>query len=334
MRENEAQQRAVVEAQRRFVADAAHELRAPLTAIQGNLELLERYPNMPSADKDASVHEAAREARRLARLAQDMLSLARGDAGLNLELHPLEFSTLLGEAVRDARHLAQGRTLEVSPLTPCVVSGHGDRLRQLMLVLIDNALKYTPSGGRVGVEQRLAGEWVTVCVTDDGPGIAPQDLSRVFERFYRAEGSRNRETGGTGLGLPIAKWITEQHGGQIWLESEIGRGTTAIVKLPLLPGSLESSRALGTAHDLERRVDSSPVLQDFQEHLTEILKVRWFHDEAVRAAHVRPRQFLRQPARAEDHERNRAVTIVRPDAFQHLETRQPRQVHVNEHESR
>jgi PAS domain S-box-containing protein len=241
VRENEAQQRALVEAQRRFVADAAHELRAPLTAIQGNLELLERYPNMPSADKEDSVHEAAREARRLARLAQDMLSLARGDAGLNLELHPLEFSTLLSDAVRDARHLAQGRTLEVGALTPCIIAGHADRLRQLMLVLIDNAVKYTSSDGRVGVEQRIEGEWVTVRVSDDGPGIAPQDLSRVFERFYRAEGSRNRETGGTGLGLPIAKWITEQHGGQIWLESELGRGTTAIVKLPLLSGSLESS---------------------------------------------------------------------------------------------
>jgi PAS domain S-box-containing protein len=241
LRDSEAQQRALIDAQRRFVADAAHELRAPLTAIQGNLELLERYPNMPLDDRETSVREAAREARRLARLAQDMLSLARGDAGLNLELHPLELSALVSDSVRDARHIAPDRTLEVGTLEPCVIRGHADRLRQLALVLIDNALKYTPGGGRVQVELRVEANCAVLRVSDNGPGIAAEDLERVFERFYRAETSRSRETGGTGLGLPIAKWITEQHGGEIRLESELGRGTTAVVKLPVLEGSLESS---------------------------------------------------------------------------------------------
>jgi PAS domain S-box-containing protein len=241
LRESEAHQRELIEAQRRFVADAAHELRAPLTAIQGNLELLERYPNMPSEDRDASVREAAREARRLARLAQDMLSLARGDAGLNLELHPLELSALVTEAAREARHIARHHTLEVMGLQPCLVQGHADRLRQLALVLIDNALKYTPNGGRVAVELRVEGKCAVLRVSDNGPGIAPEHLERVFERFYRAETSRSRDTGGTGLGLPIAKWIVEQHNGQIWLESEVGRGTTAVVQLPVIEGTLESS---------------------------------------------------------------------------------------------
>jgi PAS domain S-box-containing protein len=235
LRSSEAQQRTLAEAQRRFVADAAHELRAPLTAIQGNLELMERYPNMPETDRAEAVREAARESRRLARLAQDMLSLARGDAGLNLALHPLKLNDLLLEVWRDARHLAHGQTMELGALSACIVNGHPDRLRQLVLVLLDNALKYTPETGRVCLELNVAGEYAVLRVTDTGRGIPADQLPRVFERFYRADESRSRETGGTGLGLSIAHWIVEQHGGEVWLESTVGVGTTAVVKLPVLP---------------------------------------------------------------------------------------------------
>jgi PAS domain S-box-containing protein len=237
LRASEAQGRALSEAQRRFVADAAHELRAPLTAIQGNLELMERYPNMPETDRAEAVREAARESRRLARLAQDMLSLARGDAGLNLALHPLRWHELLSEVWRDARHLAHGQRMELGRLEACVVNGHPDRLRQLALVLIDNALKYTPESGTVSLELNVSDGLALLRVTDTGVGIPADQLARVFERFYRAEESRSRETGGTGLGLSIARWIAEQHGGEVWLESTVGVGTTAIVKLPVLPES-------------------------------------------------------------------------------------------------
>jgi PAS domain S-box-containing protein len=240
LRVSEAQQRALSEAQRRFVADAAHELRAPLTAIQGNLELLERYPNMSEADRAEAVREAARESRRLARLAQDMLSLARGDAGLNLALHPLRFNELLLEVWRDARHLAHGQRMELGALETCVVNGHTDRLRQLILVLLDNALKYTPEKGSVHLELRVTPAHVMVCIKDTGAGIPADQLARVFERFYRADESRSRETGGTGLGLSIARWIAEQHGGEVWLESQVGVGTTAFVQLPVLPESAMS----------------------------------------------------------------------------------------------
>ena len=237
VRASEAQARAFTEAQRRFVADAAHELRAPLTSIQGNLELMERYPDMPDAERVEAVREAVRESRRLARLAHDMLSLARGDAGLNLELHPLALNELLEEVWRDARHLAQGQIMQLEGIEACVVGGHADRLRQLVLVLLDNALKYTPQTGTVRMSLNVEANHALLRVTDTGPGIAANQLPRVFERFYRADPSRSRETGGTGLGLSIARWIAEQHGAQVWLESVVGQGTTALVKFPLLPAS-------------------------------------------------------------------------------------------------
>lgn len=237
VRAGEAQAKALSEAQRRFVADAAHELRAPLTSIQGNLELMERYPDMPDAERVEAVREAVRESRRLARLAHDMLSLARGDAGLNLELHPLALGALLEQVWCDARHLAQGQIMQLEGIEACVVSGHADRLRQLVLVLLDNALKYTPQSGTVRMSLNMKASHALLRITDTGPGIAADQLPRVFERFYRADPSRSRETGGTGLGLSIARWIAEQHGAQVWLESVVGQGTTAVVKLPLLPAS-------------------------------------------------------------------------------------------------
>ena len=237
VRVGEAQARALSEAQRRFVSDAAHELRAPLTSIQGNLELMERYPEMPDTERVEAVREAVRESRRLARLAHDMLSLARGDAGLNLELHPLALGTLLNEVWRDARHLARGQTMQLEGIEACVVSGHADRLRQLALVLLDNALNYTPPSGTVRMSLKVEANHALLRISDTGPGIAADQLVRVFERFYRADPSRSRETGGTGLGLSIARWIAEQHGAQIWLESVVGQGTTAVVKFPLLPAS-------------------------------------------------------------------------------------------------
>jgi PAS domain S-box-containing protein len=215
-------------AQARFVADAAHELRAPLTAIQGNLELLERYPDMDADARQETVSEAAHGARRLARLAQDLLTLARGDAGPDLELHPLSFDALVAEVVQGARHQAHHHTLSFEPAPGVRVNGHADRLRQLVTVLVDNALKYTPVGGVVTVRLEANADAATLCVTDTGPGIAPSDLERVFERFYRAHSA----PGGTGLGLAIARKITEQHGGTIWLESEVGQGTKAFVRLP------------------------------------------------------------------------------------------------------
>jgi signal transduction histidine kinase/CheY-like chemotaxis protein len=233
----EAALRRVNEAQKRFVGDAAHELRAPLTSIQGNLGLLRRYENMQLAERRAAVEDAYFEASRLGRLVTDMLALARGDSGEGLRRAPLHFDELLSESLRQASHLTTQHRLEIGEFDPCVIEGDRDRLKQLALILLENALKYTPPGGFVRVSLHCNPEWSTLTVTDSGVGIAPEDLAHVFERFYRADKGRARgsDPGGTGLGLPIAQWIVAQHGGEIKLESTVGVGTTATVKLPIAP---------------------------------------------------------------------------------------------------
>jgi signal transduction histidine kinase len=226
---------AAYSAQQRFVSDASHELRAPLTAIQGNLELLRRYQNMPESEREEALAEVTREANRLSRLVADLLALARADAGVPLKHRLLDLDEVVLDAFREARQLSQGQTLTLDPFETIQVIGDEDRLKQLVLILLDNALKYTSANGHVtlGLQRQETGSKITV--RDTGVGIPPEDLPHVFERFYRADPARGRDPGGTGLGLPIAHWIVEQHGGKITLESQPGRGTIATVYLPL-PG--------------------------------------------------------------------------------------------------
>ncbi len=225
------------QAQQHFVSDASHELRAPLTAIQGNLELLERHADMPPAERQEAVSEASRETRRLARLVADLLALARADAGLPIRNDRVELDRILLEALAAGRHLAKGQNIEIAEMEPVIVRGDADRLKQLALILIDNAIKYTAPGGRITLRMRRSrghGDKVELVVQDTGIGIAPQDLPHLFERFYRADPARSRDPGGTGLGLPIAKWIAEQHGGDIYVESRPAEGTTVTARLPAL----------------------------------------------------------------------------------------------------
>jgi two-component system, OmpR family, sensor kinase len=220
-------------AQQRFVSDASHELRAPLTAIQGNLELLRRQSMMSEAEREEALTEVERESTRLTRLVADLLVLARADAGVSLKRCPVDFDAIVLEAFREARHLSQGQALTLEPFEPVRVEGNEDRLKQLILILLDNALKYTPTNGQVTLGLHRRDTDVEIVVHDTGVGIAPEDLPLVFERFYRADPARSRDPGGTGLGLPIARWIVEQHDGDIKLESQPGQGTTAILHLPL-----------------------------------------------------------------------------------------------------
>ncbi len=220
-------------AQRRFVADASHELRAPLTAIQANLELLERRPDLAPAEQREAVTEASREAHRLARLVADLLALARADAGVPIRRHRVELDRVLLEVIGEARHLARGQKIEIESLEPALVQGDEDRLKQLLLVLVDNAIRYTPSDGRIALGLRRNDGSAELVVRDTGVGIPPEDMPHVFERFYRADPGRARDPGGTGLGLPIARWIAQQHGGDVTLASDIGHGTTATLRLPL-----------------------------------------------------------------------------------------------------
>jgi two-component system OmpR family sensor kinase len=221
-------------AQQRFVADASHELRAPLTAIQGNLELLRRHPTMPAAERAESLAEVERESSRLTRLVADLLALARADAGMKLSQHSVDLDAIVLESFRAAHQLAQGQKLSLDPFEPVRVRGDADRLKQLVLIMLDNALKYTPPGEQVTVGLQCCQASAEIRICDTGVGISGADLPHVFERFYRADPARSRDPGGTGLGLPIARWIVEQHGGTIELQSQLGQGTTVTVRLPRL----------------------------------------------------------------------------------------------------
>jgi two-component system OmpR family sensor kinase len=219
-------------AQARFVSDASHELRAPLTVIQANLELLEHQRAMSPIERDEAVHEAHTEAARLGRLVADLLLLARADAGLPIRRAPVDLDQVLMEVIGEVRHLHPQREIAMS-LEPVVVAGDADRLKQLLVNVVENAIKYTLPAGSVSVTLRRIGPNAEIEVRDAGIGISSDDLPRVFERFFRADRARTRMVGGTGLGLPIALLIARQHDGDLTLTSELGHGTTATVRLPV-----------------------------------------------------------------------------------------------------
>ena len=220
-------------AQARFVSDASHELRAPITVIQANLELLEHQPALSAADREAAVQMAHAETVRLARLVADLLVLARADSGVAVRQDAVDLDRIVVAVLDEARLLTPLRHLAIETLDSIVVCGDADRLKQLVLNLVENAIKYTPADGRITVAIRRVGAIAEIKVRDTGIGIHAADLTRVFERFYRADPARTRDAGGTGLGLSIALWIARQHGGEITLASEPGRGTVATVRLPV-----------------------------------------------------------------------------------------------------
>lgn len=300
---------AALQSQRRFIADASHELRTPLTTIRGNAQLLQRGDAIAPPDRDEMVDQISSEAERMARLVGDLLTLARADGGLGTHgaRQSVMVRPLVESVASQARILAAGRVaVSVVPYTgdgDLEVSGDPDALRQLLLALVDNAIKYTPTGGSVTfalssrpssagqayasdpsattsahergqgsqklgavpgsssthsntAHTRQAGLPVPqtltetpqaeqgmglarVSVIDTGIGIAPEDVPHIFERFFRAD--RARHTAGSGLGLSIARWIAEAHGGSISVESSLGAGSMFTVVLP--------ARLVGAAHD-------------------------------------------------------------------------------------
>ncbi len=226
--------RTINESQKRFVADASHELRAPLTSIQGNLELVIRYPEMDKADRDQALQDARDEAQRMSRLVGDLLALARGEAS-HQKRNPIHLDRVLESGWRSALTLSNEHRFELGTLESAFVLGDADQLKQLAVILLDNAIKYTPDGGRIHLECHCDHKHVEFCVTDSGQGIPLKDQPRIFDRFYRAVSTDERSGGpsGSGLGLTIAKRIIEFHNGEISLESEVGRGTRVKVKLLL-----------------------------------------------------------------------------------------------------
>ncbi|MCR8644836.1 HAMP domain-containing histidine kinase [Paenibacillus sp. N1-5-1-14] len=234
-------------AQRQFVSDASHELRTPLTTIRGNVDLLEKmWKNMQGETKNdglrdedrldmsiEAMQDIAGEAQRMSRLVNDLLALARADAGVIMEMKHLELKPLLEEVVRRAQMLP--RTAEwhysIEDAEGIYVKGNRDYLQQLMFIFIENAFKYTEEGV-VSFEIQRHEHQIGICIVDTGMGMDKEEVPRIFDRFYRADVSRGITTG-TGLGLSIAKWIIDEHHGSVEVMTRKNEGSTFIVWLPL-----------------------------------------------------------------------------------------------------
>jgi len=219
--------------QQRFVADVSHELRTPLTSIQGNLELIRRY-GLDEQSLDAMQSEAGR----MTRLVNDLLMLARTDyGGVKVELFPTDLDTIMLESYEQVRAITKDRDLKVvmAQFEPVRINGNPDRLRQLMLNLTNNAVKFTPDGGEIHMGLEHIRDQAVVWVKDTGIGITEADLTRIFDRFYQSDPARTHTGEGFGLGLSICKWIVDTHGGEIRVTSQPGEGTTFTVTFPVYP---------------------------------------------------------------------------------------------------
>jgi len=223
---------ALFTSQQRLLADVSHELRTPLTVIKGNVDLIRR---MKSLDEE-SLRSIDQEAGRLTRLVGGLLLLAQAESGkLALNMKLVELDLLVTEVFQEMSILAGNKVrVRLNEIDQVYVNGDRDRLKQVFINLAANAIQYTPQGGEVFLSLEKIGEQARVICRDTGPGIPSEDLPHIFERFYRAEKSRTRgRTSGSGLGLSIANWIVERHGGRIEVDSQEGKGTTFAIWLPL-----------------------------------------------------------------------------------------------------
>src|SRR5271157_3097972 len=212
--------------QRDFVADVSHELRTPLTTIRGNLELLRREPPMPANEQSEVLTDIVDESDHLIRLVNNLLILARADAGQSLTLQTIPVRAVIDEACKQARRLDRQRKI-IEAVEDLSVIGDRDALKQVLLILLDNAIKYTTEGIIVSAE--AAGTQVVISVHDNGSGISPEKVEHMFDRFYRGEPNPNVQ--GFGLGLPIAKALIEGQGGEIEIQNASPQGTTVKISL-------------------------------------------------------------------------------------------------------
>jgi signal transduction histidine kinase len=230
-----------------FVLTASHELRSPLTSVQGFAELLMMDRDSLTPRQVETVEIILDNCRHLVRLLNDLLDLARSDAGrLAIRPQPTNLGPLIEDVVRTMRAqteaLAQSVTERIDPNLP-LIEAEPDRIRQILVNLVTNAHEYSPAGASIEVNARVADDDVEIDVIDNGPGIPPAQLEHIFERFVRGDAGLTQRVGGTGLGLAISKSLIELHGGTIAVDSEVGRGSTFTISLPLAPGAVEAAAA-------------------------------------------------------------------------------------------
>jgi signal transduction histidine kinase len=224
-------QRLALRYQREFAADASHELRTPLTVVRSSVEYVRRHPDEPVANVDAALEDVDAEVARMTSLVDDLLLLARSDSGaVHLDRQPLDLGDVAAAAASSMAKPAGVKDIRVvvDP-EPAMVVGDSMRLRQLVMILVDNAIRHSPSGGEVRVAVRHAGNAALLDVEDQGRGVRPEDMPHIFDRFWRASGA---PSGGTGLGLAIAKWIVDRHRGSITVSNREGGGAQFRVQLP------------------------------------------------------------------------------------------------------
>jgi signal transduction histidine kinase len=218
-------------AQRRFVADASHELRTPLTTIRGNVGLLLKRDDIAADDRVAALNDIAGESERMSRMVQDLLTLARADAGYHLDKTNIDLLPIVQEVSRQAQILQPSRRIELLDGVPAPMQGNSDAIKQLLWILVDNAFKHTREDGRIELRLANGNRALRLAVADDGPGIPSEDLERIFERFYQSDAARSGE--GTGLGLAIARWIAREHGGNAYAANNPQGGAVFTVEFPV-----------------------------------------------------------------------------------------------------
>lgn len=233
-----------------FVLTASHELRSPLTSVQGFAELLMMERDSLTPRQVETVEIILDNCRHLVRLLNDLLDLARSDAGrLSIRPQPTEAAPLVEDVVRTMRAQTEASnqtlTMRIEPDLP-LVNVEADRIRQILVNLVTNAHDYSPERASIQVSARVADNGVEISVTDNGPGIPPAQLEHIFERFVRGDAGLTQRVGGTGLGLAISKSLVELHGGTITAASEVGRGSTFTVTLPAADAAAVEAAPVGT----------------------------------------------------------------------------------------
>ncbi len=225
----------LMELRRQMTADIAHELRTPISIILGHAEAVHDGVLPPSSETFEIVRE---EAERLEHLVEDLRTLSMADAGeLKLAMEPYPPEELLRRAEKVYAHQASQKQIGIEVNADAhlpEIKVDAQRMKEVLTNILDNALRYTPQGGRITLSAARAGNEVEIRIQDSGPGVAADELDKVFERFYRADTSRTRDEGGSGLGFAIARSIVERHNGRIWAESQPGQGLTVIIRLPAL----------------------------------------------------------------------------------------------------
>ncbi|SFG20436.1 sensor histidine kinase [Sporolactobacillus nakayamae] len=243
--------------QNRFVADASHELRTPLSIIQLKIEGLLRQPRQKVQEVGEDIAVMLDETRRLSKLVGNLLTLARSDSNrLEINLAPLDLSAMLKKVTEPFAEMAdfeeKSFTLDGAD-DPIYINGDEQRVHQLLVILLDNAMKFTPKGGAITVDCSRENKYARLSVSDSGCGISDEDLPHIFDRFYQVDSARSGQKG-TGLGLSIAEWIVQKHRGKIEATSAVDEGTTFIVRLPLLKNEPEDQKEV---HEGDKTNDSN-----------------------------------------------------------------------------